>query len=567
MMGSDYVPVRRSERFASKMGLRVGTAARDEEICVTIVLRRRPDGAALPDADELSAGDWARRRRLSRSEHGALYGASDDDIAAVSAFAATHGLVVVEASAARRSVVVRSTAARMSEAFRVDLGVYERGGDRNGQKSPLRYRDRDGAAYVPAGLSAIVVGVYGLDNCPVARSNAGAPANTVPLKLDKVKKLYRFPSNPADGQVIGIVSATGYSTADIKKYCDQNAIPMPRIIEVSICGAVNHPMPEVETTQDICIAAHAALGATIAVYFVKNDEAGWRNLMARVLHPDDGDPQCSVLCSSFYLADGDDDQSLAQARISPSFPDELSGLFQEAALLDITVCVASGDDGSRSRIDGTLAHVQYPASDPWVLSVGGTTIGDVQGATFAEYVWNDFSEGVEQATGGGISDHFAMPAYQAAANIPVSVNGARRGRGVPDVAANANPSSGYTVYVKDPAGMSAPTRTSGTSMAAPLWAGLIAVINTALGRSVGFINPTLYAAGGTGCQDILPVAVTCDNGVKDVAGYRAGPGWDACTGWGSPIGTKLLEVLRAAQPEPELVASAAASAAAETQAD
>lgn len=568
MSESDYVPVRRSERFASKMALRIGPAARSEELYVTIVLRRRPDGAALPSMDELSAGDWTRRRRLSRSECSALYGASDDDIAAVSAFAAAHGLVVVEANAARRSVIVRATAQQMGEAFRVDLGVYEHNGDCSGQKSALRYRDRDGAAYVPTELSAIVVGVYGLDNCPVARSNAGAPANTVPLKLSLVKKLYRFPSNPADGQVIGIVSATGYSKADIKEYCDENAIPMPRIIEVSIGGAVNHPMPEVETTQNICIAAHAALGATIAVYFVKNDEAGWRELMARVVHPDDDDPQCSVLCSSFYLADGDDDQSLAQAGISPCFPDELSGLFQEAAVQHITVCVASGDDGSRSRIDGTLAHVQYPASDPWVLSVGGTTIGNIKGAAFDEYVWNDFSEGVEQATGGGVSDHFAMPAYQATANVPVSVNGARRGRGVPDVAANANPSSGYTIYVKDPGGMSAPTRSSGTSMAAPLWAGLIAVINAALGRSVGFINPTLYAAGATAFRDIVPVAVARDNGVKGVTGYPARPGWDACTGWGSPIGTKLLEVLRAAAPHHEdLVASAATPAPTETQAD
>lgn len=79
-------------------------------------------------------------------------------------------------------------------------------------------------------------------------------------------------------------------------------------------------------------------------------------------------------------------------------------------------------------------------------------------------------------------------------------------------------------------------------------------------NDVGFINPILYAAGSTVCRDILPAAAIGDNGVKGVAGYRAGPGWDACTGWGSPIGMKLLEVLRAAQPQPELVASAAASA-------
>ena len=562
MSESDYVPIRRSERFASKMALRIGPAARSEELYVTIVLRRRPDGTALPSMDELSAGDWTHRRRLSRSECSALYGASVDDIAAVSAFAAAHGLVVVEADAARRSVIVRATAQLMSEAFRVDLGVYEHNGDWSGQKRSLRYRDRDGAAYVPAELSAIVVGVYGLDSCPVGGGNAGAPLNTERLSVGQVKELYRFPGNSADGQVIGILSAGGYRKEDIKQYCDRNAIAMPKIVEITIGDASSDKLPDLETTQDICIAAHAAPGATIAVYFFKNVEAGWRRALARVVHPDEGDPQCTVLSSSFYLADGDDDESLTQAGVTPSFPNELSRLFQEAALQGITVCVASGDHGSYSRIAGTRAHVQYPASDPWVLSVGGTTIGNVNGTAFDEYAWTDFIDDVQLATGGGISDHFDVPPYQAAANIPVSVNGPRRGRGVPDVAANANPLSGYRVFVGDN-----PRVSTGTSMAAPLWAGLIAVINAALGRSVGFINPTLYAAGATVCRDILPVAVARDNGMKGVAGYRVRPGWDACTGWGSPIGTKLLAALGTAVPEHELVASTGASAPTETQAD
>jgi hypothetical protein len=79
-------------------------------------------------------------------------------------------------------------------------------------------------------------------------------------------------------------------------------------------------------------------------------------------------------------------------------------------------------------------------------------------------------------------------------------------------------------------------------------------------NDVGFINPILYAAGSTVCRDILPAAAIGDNGVKGVAGYRAGPGWDACTGWGSPIGTTLLAVLGAAVPEHQLVASTPASA-------
>lgn len=180
MPGPDYVPVRRSERFAAKMGLRIGVAARSEELYVAIVLRRRPDGAALPSAQELPACDGAPRRRPPRSACSALHGASDDDIAAVSAFAVAHGLVVVEADAARRIVIVRSTAQQMSAAFRVALGVHEHNDEPTELESSGRYRHRDAAAYVPAVLSAIVVGVYGLDDRPAANSNADVPPNTGP---------------------------------------------------------------------------------------------------------------------------------------------------------------------------------------------------------------------------------------------------------------------------------------------------------------------------------------------------------------------------------------------------
>lgn len=178
MPESNYVPVRRSERFASLTARRIGAAARDEVVCATIVLRGRPDGAVLPRVEELSAADGMHRRRLSRSVWNAPYGASDEDIAAVSAFAVAHGLEVVEAHAARRSVVVRSTVARMGEAFRVDLGLNEHESGSGESENVARCRDRDGAAHVPAGLSAIVIGVYGLENCPLGGSNAGAPEGT-----------------------------------------------------------------------------------------------------------------------------------------------------------------------------------------------------------------------------------------------------------------------------------------------------------------------------------------------------------------------------------------------------
>jgi kumamolisin len=143
-------------------------------------------------------------------------------------------------------------------------------------------------------------------------------------------------------------------------------------------------------------------------------------------------------------------------------------------------------------------------------------------------VWNDGAQG--GAGGGGISALFPVPAYQQGVELPPSANaGVGPGRGVPDVAGNADPQSGYQVLVDGKSLV-----IGGTSAVAPLWAGLIARLNADLGRPVGFINPQLYAHAAA-CRDI----VSGNNGA-----YEAGPGWDACTGLGSPNGTALLAALK-----------------------
>ena len=147
------------------------------------------------------------------------------------------------------------------------------------------------------------------------------------------------------------------------------------------------------------------------------------------------------------------------------------------------------------------------------------------------------------------SDFFGPQTYQANANIPGSLNDGHQGRGVPDVAANASPNSGYPIFVGGNSSVG-----NGTSASAPLWAGLIAVINGALNTRVGFINPALYAVGASAFRSIAPVVVAADNGLNGVGGYPAGTGWDACTGWGSPNGIKLLAALQTPAEPPPTVA-------------
>jgi hypothetical protein len=233
---------------------------------------------------------------------------------------------------------------------------------------------------------------------------------------------------------------------------------------------------------------------------------------------------------------------MAKMGVTDAFITAISNAFQDAAVQGVTVCVATGDRGTDSNVGDGKVHVQYPASDPWVLAVGGTTIGDINGSLFDEYVWNDPDGTNWGTTGGGVSARFPVPSYQGQITVPASLNDpTHHGRGLPDVAGNANIASGYSGIVV--AG-STGNPGNGTSASAPQWAGLIAVMNAALGVNLGFVNPALYALAGAGFRDIIPGAGPTDNANAGAPGYPAGPGWDACTGWGSPDGQTLLAKLR-----------------------
>jgi kumamolisin len=536
-----FVPLEGSERSPSPTASLVGPADPAEVLDATIVLRRRPDGPPLPDAESLAAEGRTGRDRMSSEEFARLYGASESDIADVVDFAQGYGLAVVETHPARRTVVVRGTVEQMARAFAVEFGRYEHDVE-PAPGAPVQretYRGRTGSINVPAALEPVIVGVFGLDNRRIGKRNAAEPPNTTAIGVPTVAGLYNYPTNSAAGQTIGIFSLSGYASADIPAYFAglPAGYTAPTVTDILVNGATNPGNdPFGETTQDIEIAAAFAPGAGINVYITTNDQAGWVAAVGRFAHPSPGDATCSVLSSSWYIADGDDSTTLSNEGVTTGFVTALTNAMLDAAIQGVTVCIACGDTGTDSKVGDGHAHVQYPGSDPWVLSVGGTTVGNVNGASFDEYVWNDGGF----ATGGGVSDFFAMPSYQSGAHVPASVNDAtHRGRGVPDVAGNANPASGYSGLVLN----GGPMIGNGTSASAPQWAGLIAVINAALGYNVGFVNPLLYSIGSSAFRDIAPGAGPADNGVNGVTGYPLRIGWDACTGWGSPNGVRLLAAL------------------------
>ena len=199
--------------------------------------------------------------------------------------------------------------------------------------------------------------------------------------------------------------------------------------------------------------------------------------------------------------------------------------FQAAAAMGVTVFCAAGDDGSNDQENDNMAHVDFPSTSPYVTGCGGTRL-DSSGET----TWNN---GPGSATGGGISDFFPLPTWQSKANVPVSANpGGKTGRGAPDIAGDADPDTGYNIFLNGKYEVF-----GGTSAVAPLWAGLIALFNQNLEKPVGYLNPLLY--GHLDMSDTLRDITVGNNGA-----YHAGPGWDACTGFGTPDGTKLLEALK-----------------------
>ena len=520
----------------------LGPADAADTLKVTIIVRRRPDGPAVPDHAYYAATPPSQRRRLPEAEFVQKYGAAEDDLAAVTRFAEAQGLEVLDRNAARRSIVVSGTVAQFNEAFRTTLNNYQHQVSRSPGGTDRRtetFRGYDGFINVPEDLADVIVGVFGLDNRRITK-RAGDPPGTGLLTVDEVRTLYDFPTNLAAGQTIAIFSERGYLPSDISSNFSGSP---PAVIDVPV-DAPNLGIPDQETTQDICIAGAAAPGAEIAVYFTTYDQPGWVDLITRVVHPSPGDPVCSVLSSSFYVSNGDDAATLLAEMIPSSWITAVTQAFEDAAIQGVTVCMPSGDFGSGATVGDGLAHVIYPASDPWVLAVGGTTIGDVSGTAFDEYVWNDsfFFGGIttQTATGGGVSALFPPPSYQSDAGVPVSVNDGHPGRGVPDVAGNASVNSGYPLIL---GGSPSPFPMNGTSSSTPLWAGLIAVINAALDENVGFVNPVLYALGSSVFRDIVAEPGATDNSLG-APGYPVVPGWDACTGWGSPKGTSLLAGLR-----------------------
>jgi len=529
------MPVQGSERAPLKGARKVGASDPKERILVTVLVRRRPSLKGLSSAvEEISALRPQERKHLTHEEFAATHGADPAELEKVEVFAHQHGLDVVEVSPGQRRLVLSGTVAAFSKAFRVSLKRY---------KLPKgSYRGRTGPVRVPEDLAPIIEGVFGLDNRPQAkphmrlcggkkgavRPRTGGISYTPP----QIGELYDFPPGiNGQGQCIAIIElGGGYSSSDLTTYFQNLGIPEPVVTAMSVDGGHNQPTgdpngPDGEVMLDIEVAGAVAPGAKIVVYFTTNTDAGFLDAVNTAIHDTINKP--SAVSISWGAAESGWTNQAMQA---------MDQAFQDAAALGVTICCASGDNGSTDGVEDGLLHVDFPASSPYALACGGTRLEGSGSTITNEIVWNEGVSG--GATGGGISDVFDLPKWQANANVPPSANpGGRIGRGVPDVAGDADPVTGYQVLV-DGKGFTI----GGTSAVAPLWAGLIALVNQKLGHSVGYLNPGIY--GLPSSSGAFHDIITGNNDIRGNNGpYPARSGWDACSGCGSPDGVKLLSAL------------------------
>jgi kumamolisin len=538
MASKKHVLLPGSKRGKDPLATRVGAVDPQEKVVVTIGLV----APKLPSADEFVG------QTLTPEQFSERFGASKADADKVKQSLKKYGLKVEAVTLETRSMRVSGTAKAMEAAFKPEMSIMRSA--RDGE-----YRGRQGAIQIPADLKGIVTGVFGLDQRRMARRMASAakPANHAalsPLGPADLEQRYNFPPGGGAGQSIAIAEfGGGYFADDVSAYCGKFQRAVPNVQAVS-AGAPAYTLQQVmalppsqrrdvlgdsvEVMMDVEIIAGLCPQATITVYFASFDQQGWVELLNQTIVA-----KPVALSCSWGLAE--DDPSWSSNAIA-AINDRLNA----ARLLGITTCVSSGDDGSGDQVDDGKAHIDFPSSSPNSLGVGGTMLTK-SGSKVNEVTWWQSPgqrAGGGGATGGGVSVVFPRPAWQTVKVASINP-GSIDGRVAPDIAALSGPPYYDLIFL----GKDAPN--GGTSASAPLWAALIARINAKLPatKQQRFLTPLLYQNGGSGGQPVGKAStrdITVGNNTSTPdpgKGYKAGPGFDAVTGWGVPDGVKLMNSL------------------------
>jgi kumamolisin len=339
------------------------------------------------------------------------------------------------------------------------------------------------------------------------------------------------------GQTIALYEKSDFSDANISQYDSSfglSTTPPERVpvSDGSDTGASrNDGQGEIE--MDIEIVRAIAPAAHLLVYEAPQGKAGSIAMWNQIVSDDRAQVVSTSWGSPETYTDSDEIQAVDQA-------------LQEAAAQGQSVFDASGDLGAYDldgidqvpRKEWTRLVADFPGTDPWITSVGGTTLDqNADGSYGGERAWSDDHQQPNVGSGGGLSTVFKRPSWQSGPGVDNQYsNGMRQ---MPDVAADADANrSPYAIYTVDDHGQPGWQGAGGTSASAPLWAATIALINQYLGQPQGFLNPTLYKLGQQ--ASTLPFAPFHDVTEGNNLYYPATPGWDFATGWGSLDATALL---------------------------
>jgi kumamolisin len=532
----------------------LGHANADTTLQISLILKlTNADGARLYAERVNTPGDSLRGKFLTPAEFAASFGASAADYASVIAWAQQAGLTILTQSVSRTVLTCSGTVSALEQALATRFDSYRAPDGRF-------FTAATTAPKLPASIAARLAGIVGLSDAVHAaplsivnkrgfrpatlqpRPSLGGtgPAGTyMASDLRAAYDAVTLPAAARAGEAVAIFEQGGFALSDVKTYAATNKLTMPAIAIRKIDGyngAIDDIDVELEAVldMDMLMAMNTHL-QKITVY-----ETGETNFAV------------GLLDSLVAMAD---DKAAQIVSISYGTSEAMQGataiaaegqIFTQMAAEGMTVFVSSGDSGA---YDGENSlNVNDPGSQPFVTSVGGTTLYTGAGqAWIAEITWNDLGLGYG-ATGGGVSTIWPTPSWQFAAPGVTFQN--RNGvsntmRNLPDVAALGDPLTGVAVYSAVNGGW---LPVGGTSVAAPIWAGYASVIDSAqrnLGEyGMGFSNPTFYQQffgnPGRSDHDILDGTNGNANLFGGVRGYGAGMGADNATGWGSIEGYNLF---------------------------
>lgn len=480
------------------------------------------------------------RHFLTVQQYKQRYGPTTEDHNRTVGWLKSSGLKVDGTSSNGLLISARGSVAKIETAFHTSLSMFRQG-------NRMFFANAQ-ALRLPGSIASNVLDVSGLSTMAQqhpsrklsARTVQAAPSGYSPSTLQHAYGLTALASQGIDGsgQTVGIISFGDYAASNIAAFDQRFNLPTTNLSSVAVSdgnstgallGAKNG---QDEAESDIERVHSVAPKAAIVVYEAPNTSQGGIALYNRIV----SDNRVSVITVSW----GGVEAGYSQGEIK-----SVDQSLQEGAAQGQTFIGVSGDSGAYDgagaiRNGETTLAVDFPASDPWITTVGGTTLA-VQGSTYVgESTWSDTSVQPAAGGGGGLSTVFPRPSYQSGPGVNNQYsNGMRQ---VPDVAADANPSTGYAVYTVDPNDNPGWGIVGGTSMATPTWAGFAALINQSMGKRMGFLNPALYALGQRAFTFSQPPFHDVTQGTNLY--YPATVGWDFATGWGSFDGAPFLTDLK-----------------------